>query len=728
MPNGHVEAPAWAHLWRESIRHSLPMLVWLALATTIVAHVWKPDFGLGQWLIHRVAWSLYDIHAIQPAAGEPFAVVATMRPEDVWEGFASLRRPAPETLSRLGDAWPLDRLRLAAALKRLAAELPPRPDSVLALDFDVAPLESGGSSCTAGASPRQQGEAIAMVEALDALRARFGAVIAIALPRASCAERAVRRRFLTAARCSSPDVRNNYPDLAPLYLASSRLELDANGEVSTFLGNRTGGAGALPVQFPSLGALLRLATESPGPPAPAIRDVLESQCVAATQAGSSATLTEESIDWEVGSGNYQLELIDLGGIANGQIRRSALELAPAVAAAATWGDAAAPSGDAPEGGPLEADALGPGPRQDPPTPWWQHPEGGATARAPAHIDALSLERPAARRIILAFGGAPGDQHRTPAFLSIEGALLHAAVAYSERPAPTLEVVAFGVDLLAGLLFLAAWAALDTRLRGAARPLRLSWPALLGPHPWRRRALPVVVRRLQRCRRTLAHGAARAALFAAITASVAAAAVAFAAWRFALSTAQLKTVFGVAPWFAATLSCASLLSGAVVATLADGLAFGQRAHGVAAAMPWLRAALLRSYPVCAAFLVGSGALLFALDSLMNHHFHDVTLVLLGLTMHSYLEIAHLHAVHGQGAVHAGAPPPAPSPSPAQTLTPTPHPAPHHTQRLRVRLAHSAHVIVHGARHPRSALHRLDAILHATAWTAIGAYGLYAMFHT
>jgi hypothetical protein len=633
MSSKHVEAPAWASLWWESIWHSLPALAGLTLLTTIM-HAFHPDFGLAHQLVQRAAWGLYDIRAAtrpDQAITDPFAVTLTMKPEDVWQAFVLKQQPAAETLNRLGYAWPIDRLRLARALKALGDAPLPRKDTVLALDVDVAPLESGGSpSCQAAASPQAEHEIEAMADAISALRHRFGTVIVVALPRDSCHERNVRREFFRQVNCTL-GTDGLVPGMAPLYLASARLELDDRGQVSDYLGELTRPHDALPREFPSLGNLLRLADANPKQ---AALDVLESQCRAVTAAGDDPALTEERSGWVDDAEGYQREMIDWDVIADGDIVQSPLQ--------------------------LQSDA--------------------------ALFDPAALAAFGSKRIVIALdGGSLGDRHRTPAFPSVNGAVLHAAVAASAKREANAGAAVLA-DVVAGLLFLSSWSILDMKLRGGTRPPRIDWT--------RNAHHDATPARVPRPGARLRRGLLALLVFACCAAAV----PCIAAYRFDLDMHHLRVMAGVAPWFTGTLGTATVLAGVVAACLVDGLAFRQRDDGVAIRMPWSKSWLRLLFPLMATVFVASTCLLFSLDSLVHprrHHFHDVSLVLAGLLLHSYMEVAHLHATE-----HAR----------------------HHTaselwryiapSRLRVRLRHSLQAIRTGP-----ALSRMDAALHLLVWIVL-----------
>jgi hypothetical protein len=688
--------PAWARLWWDSVVHSLPLVVGLALLT-LAAHAWRPDFGLAHQLISKAAWGFYEIHMGKPPKDEAEVVVMTMRPEDVRGRFTLADSGSFDAPPVLEEARPVDRKTLARALTQLAGELKPHLESVLALDVDVTP-RFAAAGCAATPSGEGMDEMSPMADALAALRLKFRAVVVLALPRESCAERSLRRKFLLAAGCTS----RNHPSVSPLYIASARLEVDDYGQVSSYLGRRPGLDNALPRRFPSLGTVLRLASTG-GPMARETREVLESQCEAAT--GASALLVEERPRWNSEARKYVPDLIDWRAISDGRILQSPLEvraegenptnvrdlissrraralLPPAVTEArASAQDPAAA---------VPAPAL--------PLADISAPEETLGPRPP-RLDASRLAEAGAKAIILAFDGGPFvDQHPTPAYGPVSGAMLHAIVAAtdSKEVGPTESLA---IDLVAGVLFVAVWSALDTRLRGEARGLSRI-------HVIRRRFAWRVPTSMRDTRATWARYLQRAGLFLGVLLLVFLGTLGLIAKPFDLGIHDMTVIVTVSPHFAASLGIASVVTAFVVAITTDSLCFGQSRQ----AMPWLASVARRVFPLVVVAFVTAIALLFGLDSLVSRArqgFHDPTLIIGGVLLHCYMELTHQH-----GKEHL-----AKRPARQGIARAVP--------RLRVRIRHSARVVHHDAPGLTTALHRLDAILHLTAWTVLTAGAVYLM---
>jgi hypothetical protein len=602
MSSGHVDATSWAGMWGRKFLGSLPALLLLTSLATI-AHWFHPDIGLAEEIERRVAWGFYELRANRPQDDKPpFATVLTLRTQDVRDRFLVDDKPASETLDRLGGAWPVDRVKLATALAELAGDLSATAHrhQVLALDIDLAPLEAASASAAADASQR-------MVGAIDALRPKFAALIVTVLSRGTDVERGVRRQFLQLARCSTPLVRAQYPGLTRLYLASPRLEIDERGQVARFLGElkeqdalRLRNSGYFPPrEFPSLGVLLKVAARpahahGAGLSADELA-LLESQCIAATrdEPRQRPLTTEEALD-ELAQARpadrlnpsdiYTHELIDWTGLSDSLVVSSPLELAS---------DASSPPAQA-NGGPPAT--------------------GGRIASFQADQAAS-----AAALVLALEGESLSDKYLTPsnAQRRVSGAVLHAAVANSHKHEAG-PLASLAIDVVAGLLFLGAWTGLDTRLREAEPGLRRRHTDAPIP-PQERFAVAL-------CTLVL----------------VAILVVVCVCLWFGIVVGEMNAMLDAAPAFTKTVWIASLGTGFVAMLVLDGVWYGQPMNGIRAAIPWSLSLLERLYPLGVAAGVAAIALLASLDSLLTTaSFRDVTLLLAGLLLHSYVEASHLH---------------------------------------------------------------------------------------
>lgn len=611
---------SWGCAWRHAVRHSLPALLMLVSLSTIV-HSLHFEFGLAHQLMRQVAWGFYELGSLQAAAPTPRTPVPEIAVFEIQPVFAqtleSARPRTTELMMRLGGDRPLDRTKVAAMLLALAKDLDKRTPKderrrILALDFDLAPLgglnaipdsaagqpaDTGPLSdvCvpgrTAELTDSEKDESTKMVEALNALRGQFAAVIAVALPRASCRERIVRREFLKSAHCTGLAAGATQvadPKRGDLYIASARLANDAGGRVSQYLGvrdeSRHGSMVAgliVPDEFPSLGTLARLAADRSAEKTDQRARILESQCLAATRQDQPLLIEEQVPVSKTPAANgiddwYVLSYIDWSALSSGRATVA----------------------------PLFMEAV-------------KGAEGHHV------IDADSLLALSAPVIMIAVDGGPNsDKHRTPVSPgAISGAKIHAAITSPVKLVDAGTLRSFAADVVAGLVFLGMWAALEQKLtRGSFHGYRnpsgsrsrrrrsrmarwMSWLLWLIAGPW--------------------------LLFHAV------------AHGFSISAGQLAEVAWVVGMLGLALVLVCIGVPFVVAVTVDGWYFGQQGACLGR-MPWLQAVSRRFLPLGVALFVAVLALAASFISLMRlagGHYYDVSLVMIGLLVHSYVEAAH-----------------------------------------------------------------------------------------
>ena len=611
---------SWGCAWRHAVRHSLPALLMLVSLSTIV-HSLHFDFGLAHQLMRQVAWGFHELGSLQataPTSGTQAPRIVVFEIQPVFAQALESQQPRTvELMMRLGGDRPLDRGKVAAMLLALAKDLDQRTPKegrprILALDFDLAPLgnpdaapdivagRSGDTSpgsgvclpgTTAELTRTEKKESDEMIEALDALRGQFASVIAVALPRSSCRERITRREFLKSARCTGLAAGATPPadpKRGDLYIASARLANDARGGVSQYLGFRdetrreSVEAGLIvPDEFPSLGTLARLAADRSAENTDRRARILESQCLAATRE-DDPLLIEEQIP---------------------------VSKAPAVNGVDDWYV------------PTYID--------------WSTLSSGRATVAPLFMEAVkgaggnyvidveSLLAFSAPVVMIAVDGGPNsDKHRTPVFPGpISGAKIHAAITSPVKLVDAGLLRAFAADIVAGLVFLGIWAVLEQKL---ARGNFQGYRNPSGSRPRRRRT-----RMARRMLWLLWLIAAPWLLFHAV------------AHGFSISAEQLAEVAWVVKMLGLALVIICLGIPFVVAVAGDGWYFGQQGAGLGR-MPWLQAVSRRFLPLGVALFVAVLALAASFISLMRlagGHYYDVSLVMIGLLVHSYVEAAH-----------------------------------------------------------------------------------------
>ncbi len=659
MPPHEAVKQSWGSAWWHKVRHSLSALVMLVALSTIV-HSTHPDFGLAHLLARSFSWAVHDISFQQwqrqvesptsPSMPEPDIKVLEI-PQSVTLALEGRGTKPVGPLSRLGGDRPLDRLEVAKLLMALARDLPEpersgRRGKVLALDFDIAPLGEPAAAPTRCASPqealqfadadprtkREKDESTRMIEALDALRARFDTVIAIVMSRDTCRERQVRRWFLLEAGCTLKAVpAADLPGLerGELHIASPYLPRDDRRLVSRYLGARVHDAGtqtSLPEEFPSLGTLVRLAADREAGSSAGWQGTLVSQCAAAQRPESPLLLEEADPDAKPATGTAQ---------ASARSTHDGLQARYEPA----YIDWSALRPDRFESSPLH-DVQAVEEAGDPSRTSYRFPGNGVFDTTGTRIFILATE-----------GGAASDKHQTAVWAKpLPGATIHAATASRSRMVDAGPIASLLVDVAAGLLFLACWAVLDLSLSGGAADGRIAagreaTATVVASRPFAqalRRRLPII---LPMAGLGLALG-----LFG------------FLANLLAMSFGEFFGVLRLfpGPKLATAIVCVGVPLVVVVATAR--WAFGQRGPALEQ-MPWLDSLLRMLLPLGVAVLVGCLALAFSFISLMRHppgycYYYDVSLVLIGLLVHGYFEAAHLHgetdAGHREPAGHGNRP--------------------------------------------------------------------------
>ncbi|MDB5999400.1 MAG: hypothetical protein JWP52_1099, partial [Rhizobacter sp.] len=582
---------------------------------------------------------------------------------------------SPELRTRLGGNQPIDRVKVAQLLLTAAGsadvESPTHAKSegdgkplgdvkvtakatVLALDFDMTPLgvanpdpspqpdtplnakpnakaDAKPDTCHARqlTSTDEEKEQIAQtVQALNALRRQFAAVIFVAFPRTSCREQLLRREFLVQAQCTGLAETAPPPGTdggGELYVASPTLLTDSSQSVSQYMHTLDSHVEKetdqdWPATFPSIGNLTRLALEARQEQGkdlklkPESRKVLEWQCRTASRAIEPRLVEEEPVLLERHGhsieARYTPAFIDWTALTEERVVTLPLELTNEPDPGSTTRPNASRKGE------------------------WRFSDPRALLDLNVSAVMVALD-----------GGMNSDKHWTPAFIGpIAGVAIHAAAAAS---APLEEVGswgAFAADAVAGLLFLFVWATLDLKVAGGRVRGHVASAASMR---WFRRKRFVVS--VLPCALVAAAGWL---LFLGVAHGLSVSVSRF--WDVALAIKDSESLVLVLATIAAFLSlCVGIPVMAAIAI--HGWCLGQR-RSLVADMPWLTRVLRLLLPLAVAVFIASLAVDVSFASLLSRAltvgYFNVSLLLLGLLVHSYVEVTGVHAGHEEpAAAHA-----------------------------------------------------------------------------